>query len=184
MKKKVLQNICVYCGSCNGKNEIYMNAADRLGTNIAMAGLGLVYGGGANGLMGIVAKSAISNGGYVTGVMPTSLVDIETAFRSANDYYEVDNFHERKMLMSKLADAFIILPGGPGTLEEFIEQLAWVELGYHEKPIFVVNTNGFWDPLLGLLKQIDKIVSLNGNRKTNYIVVDEPEQAIELFLSM
>jgi uncharacterized protein (TIGR00730 family) len=184
MKNTGLKRICVYCGSTTGRNPLYAEAANRLGSAIAAAGLGLVYGGGTSGLMGIIAQAAINKGGHVTGIMPTALVDIENAFYGISEYHEVNDYHERKMLMFKSSDAFIALPGGPGTLEEIIEQLAWAELGHHQKPIFIVNINGYWNRLLDLLKQMDKESILNFHHKAKYIVVDEPEEAVEMFLNM
>jgi hypothetical protein len=167
-----------------GRDPRYAEAALRLGHTIAAAGLGLVYGGGASGLMGVLAKAAISKGGHVTGIMPSSLVNLEDAFYDVSEYHEVSNYHERKKLMFESSDAFIALPGGPGTLEELIEQLAWAELGYHQKPIFIVNVNGYWDRLLDLLKQMDKEPALGVSHEAKYIVVDEPEEAVEMFLNI
>lgn len=183
-KEIKLKRLCVYCGSNSGGNPVYIDAAKRLGHTIAMSGLGLVYGGGENGLMGVVAKAAIEKSGHVTGIIPTSLIDIENAYRDVNEYYEVDSYHDRKMLMFKLSDAFIALPGGPGTLEELVEQLAWTELGHHHKPIFIVNTNGYWSWLLDMLKQMRTNLFVSFAHKAKYIVVDEPEEAVRMFVTM
>lgn len=183
VKNTGLRRICVYCGSSNGRNPTYAEAANRLGCAIAAAGLGLVYGGGTSGLMGIIARAVISSGGHVTGIMPTALVNIENAFYEISEYHEVDSYHERKMLMFNLSDAFIALPGGPGTLEEIIEQIVWAKLGYHQKAIFIVNINGYWNRLLEFLKQADNETT-SFNDEAKYIVVDEPEDAVEMFLNM
>ncbi|MDJ1473225.1 LOG family protein [Xanthocytophaga flava] len=183
INKIEIKRICVYCGSSTGKNPIYTMVASQLGNAIAAAGLGLVYGGGSSGLMGTVARAVINRGGYVTGIIPTSLVNVENALYDINEYIEVSNFHERKMQMFKLSDAFIALPGGPGTLEEIAEQLAWSYLGIHEKPIFIVNTNGYWNPLIDLLKKTQTYFCHNRNNKANYIIVKDPEEAINIFSS-
>lgn len=184
MEEIRLRRLCVYCGSTPGKNPIYGEVAKRLGSTIATAGLGLVYGGGGNGLMGMVARAVMEKGGHVTGIIPTHLVDIENGFCDVNEYHVVSHFHERKMLMFQLSDAFIALPGGPGTLEELVEQLAWVEHGHHKKPIFIVNTNGYWNRFLDMLKQMSKESFGNIKYESKYIIVKEPEEAVEIFLNM
>lgn len=183
MERGGLIRICVYCGSTTGHNPIYADAARLLGEALAVAGLGLVYGGGKSGLMGILATTVRGKGGHVIGIMPSSLVTVENAFYEASEYIEVGNFHERKLLMSKMADAFIVLPGGPGTLEELIEQLAWSTLCIHDKPVFIVNTNGFWSPLIALFGRLHNRPA-GADHKPGFIVVDEPDQAVKLALGL
>ncbi len=183
MNRKDVKQICVYCGSTIGSDPIYAITAKLLGEALAAEGIHLIYGGGTTGLMGVLATSLRSNGGYVTSIMPSSLVSIENAFYDANKYIEVDNFHERKMLMSRMAHAFIVLSGGPGTLEELIEQLAWFKLGIHKKPIFIVNTNGFWNPFLLLLERV-QLLAVEADHRSRFILVDEPSEAVKLAIKI
>ena len=145
-----IRNICVYCGSANGADPVFLKAAVELGQSIAQHGLGLVYGGGDNGLMGAVARSVLEHGGHVTGVIPSFLRSRESMLESAQELVLVDDMHTRKRIMFERADAFIALPGGIGTLEELVEQLTWVQLGRHGKPVLIADVGGFWKPLLTL----------------------------------
>src|SRR5574343_2021214 len=150
-----MQNICVFCGSSSGHDEVYRAAATALGELLARRGIGLVYGGGNVGLMGIVADACLSAGGRVTGVIPQALMGKEVAGRAVDHggltrLEVVDSMHTRKARMAELADAFIALPGGFGTFEEFCEILTWGQLGFHEKPMGLLNIQGFYDPLLAL----------------------------------
>src|SRR5688572_12836239 len=154
MKQTKIRNICVYCGSGRGKNPVFSKAAKALGQAMAEEGIGLVYGGGGNGLMGDVARSVRAGGGTVTGIIPATLVARENPFTEVDEYIVVDNLHQRKMLMFERSDAFVALPGGLGTLEELVEQLTWVQLGFHEKPVFLANIDNYWDKLLQLLDQM------------------------------
>ena len=142
------QRICVYCGSNSGSLPDYAQAARDLGAELARRGLTLVYGGGRVGLMGIIADAALSGGGEVIGVIPKALATKEVAHHGLSDLRVVGSMHERKALMVELADAFIALPGGFGTLEEFCEVLTWAQLGLHRKPHGLLNVAGFYDPLL------------------------------------
>jgi hypothetical protein len=146
-----LRRICVFCGSNRGSNPAYAAAAANVGSALAARGIGLVYGGGHVGLMGILADAALQAGGHVTGVIPEALMAREVGHRGLPDLRIVQTMHERKALMAELADAFIALPGGLGTFEEFFEILTWAQLGLHTKPCAVLNVNGFFDPLLRLL---------------------------------
>jgi uncharacterized protein (TIGR00730 family) len=150
-----IQSVCVYCGSSAGDDPIYAAAARKLGQILARERIRLVYGGGGIGLMGAVAHAAMDAGGEVTGVIPEFLVAREHAFEGARDVVVTRGMHERKREMFERADAFIALPGGIGTLEELIEQLSWLQLGQHRKPVLALNLNGFWDPLLALLKHLE-----------------------------
>ena len=143
----VINNICVYCGSGDGRIPAYVEAAVTLGTAMAKAGIGLVYGGGSLGLMGKVARAVLDNGGRVTGIIPGLLVATRSACcATCNELIVVEDMHQRKRLMFEKSDAFVALPGGVGTLEELVEQLTWSQLGQHEKPIILANINRFWDP--------------------------------------
>jgi hypothetical protein len=142
------KRICVYCGSSSGSLPAFAEAARALGAALARRGLGLVYGGGCVGLMGWVADAVVAQGGEVIGVIPEVLAKKEIAHFSLKDLRVVGTIHERKALMAELADAFIALPGGFGTMEELCEALAWAQLGLHHKPLGLLNVAGFYDPLL------------------------------------
>ncbi|MHA1518495.1 MAG: TIGR00730 family Rossman fold protein [Alphaproteobacteria bacterium] len=152
--KPTLRTVCVYCGSGAGQNPAFAEAAHALGKSLAAADVGLVYGGGDLGLMGIVARSVLDHGGHVTGVMPHFLRDREHLLTDVHELVVVDDMHQRKHLMFEKSDAFVALPGGLGTLEEFVEQLTWTQLGQHKKPIVLVNIHGFWNPLLELFDKM------------------------------
>ena len=144
-------SVCVYCGSRPGNHPEFTNIAKQVGTWIGVHGGQLVYGGGRNGLMGTVADSALAAGGRVIGVIPKSLVDKEQAHDGCTELHIVETMHERKRIMADHADAFLALPGGIGTLEEFFEVWTWRQLGYHDKPIGLLNMNGYYDSLLAFL---------------------------------
>ena len=146
-----LKRICVFCGSSSGARPAYTEAAVGLGRLLAARGIGLVYGGSHLGLMGTIADAVMAAGGAVTGVMPRLLVEKEAAHTGLPDLRVVESMHERKALMADLADGFIALPGGFGTLEEFCEVLTWSQLGVHGKPCGLLNVAGFYAPLLALL---------------------------------
>ncbi|OWY67043.1 Rossman fold protein, TIGR00730 family [cyanobacterium TDX16] len=145
-----MESICIFCGSSTGNRSIYQEAAQAMGEAIARRGLSLVYGGGNVGLMGMVADAALAAGAEVIGVIPKFLVDKEIAHNGLTQLHVVDSMHDRKALMTELADAFIALPGGYGTLEEFCEILTWAQLGLHQKPQGLLNVEGYYDPILQL----------------------------------
>jgi hypothetical protein len=144
----ILKRVCVYCGSSSGNDLAYANAARELGTALAQRGLGLVYGGGRVGLMGTIADAVLAAGGEVIGIIPEALVKMEVAHHGLADLRVVQSMHERKALMVDLCDAFIALPGGYGTLDEFCEVLTWAQLGLHQKPHGLLNVRGYFDSLL------------------------------------
>jgi uncharacterized protein (TIGR00730 family) len=144
-------NIAVYCGSSFGMNPAYQKAARTLGQLLATRGLGLVYGGGNVGLMGATADAALEAGGTVIGVIPHALEQREVAHRGLSTLHVVPDMHARKAKMIELADAFIVLPGGIGTLEELFEVWTWAQLGYHQKPVGLLNIAGYFDSLLEFL---------------------------------
>jgi uncharacterized protein (TIGR00730 family) len=146
-----LRAVCVYCGSNPGTDPAYRAAAEASARQLAGPGIEIVYGGGAVGLMGGLADAALEAGGRVTGVIPQALVDKEIGHRGLTDLRVVGSMHERKMLMADLADAFIALPGGIGTLEEIIEVLTWTQLGLHRKPCALLDVAGFYAPLRAFL---------------------------------
>ncbi len=145
-------SLCVYCGSRPGTQPDYADAARAVGRWIGHRGGQLVYGGGRNGLMGLVADSTLQAGGRVVGVIPKALVEKEWAHHGCSELHVVDTMHERKRLMAERADAFLALPGGIGTFEEFFEVWTWRQLGYHDKPVGLLNVDGYYDGLLGFLR--------------------------------
>ena len=145
-----MNRVCVFCGSSRGMRSAYRAAAEALGRELARREIGLVYGGGNVGLMGVLADAVLAEGGEVIGVIPEALVARELGHAGVVDLRVVDSMHERKALMADLADGFIALPGGFGTLEEFCEVLTWAQLGIHPKPCGLLNVGGFYAPLLSL----------------------------------
>jgi uncharacterized protein (TIGR00730 family) len=145
-----VDNVAVFCGASSGRLTAYADAARRLGETLAGRGIGLVYGGGRVGLMGAVADGALSADGQVTGVIPRELVERELAHEGLTQLHVVESLHERKALMASLADGFIALPGGFGTLDELAEQLTWSQLGLHAKPVGLLDVEGYWGPLIAL----------------------------------
>jgi uncharacterized protein (TIGR00730 family) len=182
MKQTRIRNICVYCGSGRGKNPLFSNAAKALGEAMAGEGIGLVYGGGGNGLMGDVAKAVRAAGGTVTGIIPATLVARENPYTDVDELIVVDNLHQRKMLMFERSDAFVALPGGLGTLEELVEQLTWVQLGFHEKPVILANINNYWEKLLQLLDQMRGETFIREGLIPRYTIVEDVQEIVPLLL--
>jgi uncharacterized protein (TIGR00730 family) len=149
-----IRRLCVYCGSSGAVDERYREAARELGAGLATTGIGLVYGGGRVGLMGLLADAVLAAGGDVTGIIPTRLRDAELAHTGVTELVVVDSMHDRKRLMAEKADAFAILPGGIGTLDEFFEIVSWRQLSLHDKPILLVDIGDYWAPLRALLDHI------------------------------
>lgn len=170
----VHQSVCVFCGSSPGLNPAYRDAARQLGMLLAAQGRRLVYGGGNVGLMGIVADAALQDGGTVTGIIPQHLLDLEVGHQGLTELRVVHSMHERKQQMSTLADAFVLLPGGLGSLEEFFEVWTWGQLGLHRKPYGILNVAGYFD---GLLTFVDHAVEerfLHPEHRRLVVVSDEP----------
>lgn len=147
-----MDRICVYCGSSNGSDMAYADAARQLGNTLAQRKIGLVFGGGKVGMMGILADAVLAGGGQVTGVITQTLFDWDTGMNDLEDLRVVPGMHERKALMASLADGFIALPGGFGTLEELFEALTWLQLGIHSRPVGLLNVDGYFDHLLAFLE--------------------------------
>ena len=145
-----MKRVCVYCGSNCGARPVYAQAADDLAQTFLQEGIGLVFGGGRVGLIGLLAAALLAGGGEVIGVIPQALVARELAHPGVPTMHVVGSMHERKALMADLADGFVALPGGYGTLEEFCETLTWAQLGLHAKPCGLLNADGFFDPLLAM----------------------------------
>ena len=149
-------SICVYCGSKPGNSPEFAQIAVQVGTWIGAHGGQLVYGGGRNGLMGLVAEATLAAGGTVVGIIPTAVVEKEWAHHGCTELHVVDTMHERKRLMAEKADAFLALPGGIGTFEEFFEVWTWRQLGYHDKPVGLLNMNGYYDGLLDFIAGVTR----------------------------
>lgn len=173
-----IQNICVYCGSGPGLNPVFAEAARALGRILAASRIGLVYGGGSLGLMGEVARATLKHGGHVTGIIPGFLSEREQMLIEAQELVVVDDMHQRKQLMFAKSDAFVALPGGLGTLEEFVEQLTWTQLGRHTKPIVLANIEGFWNPLLALFDRMSGETFIRPGLDLKVIVVDDVEKIV------
>jgi TIGR00730 family protein len=173
-------NIAVFCASASGADPAYQKAADDLGLALAARDIGIIYGGAKVGLMCAVAESALAHGGRVVGVIPEVLVDLEVAHQGITELHIVDTMHTRKALMGEKSDAFIVMPGGFGTLEEMFAVLAWQTLKLHTKPILLLNINGFYDQLLafldhavaqGMLKQKSREILLVANSVEEAVIV-------------
>jgi uncharacterized protein (TIGR00730 family) len=149
-----IRTLCVYCGSSGAVADRYRNAATELGAALAKAGIELVYGGGRRGLMGLLADAALAAGGRVTGIIPAAMREAEWAHHGVSELLVVDSMHTRKRLMAEKAEAFAVLPGGVGTLDETFEILSWRQLQLHDKPIFLVDIGGYWQPLRSLLEHL------------------------------
>ena len=174
-----LDNICVYCGSGSGHDPAYVEAAREFGRILAKNGVGLVYGGGNLGLMGEIARTVLHEGGHVTGIIPSFLSEREHMLLDVQELHVVEDMHQRKRLMFLKSDAFVAFPGGLGTLEEFVEQLTWSQLGRHNKPIVLANIEGFWDPLLGLIAHMRALALVPSPAQgVNLLVADRIEDIL------
>ncbi|GEL06982.1 TIGR00730 family Rossman fold protein [Salisediminibacterium halotolerans] len=151
-----MKRMAVFCGSGKGTDPVYAEGAKALGEELVRREIGLVYGGAGIGLMGVLADTVLAGGGEVIGVMPGDLVQREAAHTGLTELRKANSMHERKAEISALADGFIALPGGPGTLEEFMEVFTWAQLGYHVKPFGLLNIAGYYDPLLAMFDQMNK----------------------------
>jgi uncharacterized protein (TIGR00730 family) len=171
-------SLCVYCGSRNGVADIYVQAARFVGTWIGAHGGQLVYGGGNNGLMGVVADATLAAGGRVVGVIPQALVEKEWAKHDCTELHVVDSMHERKRMMAERADAFVALAGGIGTLEELFEVWTWRQLGYHDKPVGILDTAGYFQPLLTFLGQSVEAGFMNEWQMELVRIGTEPRQLL------
>lgn len=179
MTGSMMRTICLFCGSSEGRRASYRAAAQRLGELIAGRGLGLVYGGGKVGLMGAAADAALAAGGRVIGVMPDFLVAKEIAHTGLTHLEVVPSMHKRKERMAQVADAFIALPGGYGTLDEFCEMLTWAQLGLHQKPMGILNVDHYYDPLLRLFDQAVTEEFVAPIWRAMVIVAEEPVHLLD-----
>ncbi|WP_256817199.1 LOG family protein [Pseudomonas putida] len=174
-----VRSVCVFCGASMGANPAYREAAVALGQAIARRGLTLVYGGGAVGLMGVVADAAMAAGGEVVGIIPQSLLDAEVGHKGLTRLEVVDGMHARKARMAELSDAFIALPGGLGTLEELFEVWTWGQLGYHAKPLGLLDVNGFYDKLGGLLDHIVEEGFVRPQHRAMLLLGQQPDELLD-----
>lgn len=170
-----INRVCVYCGSSGHVDPVYNDMAARLGRGIAGAGWDVVFGGGRAGLMGIVADTAMEAGAKVFGVIPAHIQDREIGHTGLTGLEIVDNMHQRKARMVELSDAFVILPGGLGTLDELFEILTWKQLGLHDMPIVIVNEGGYWDLLFDLMDHMQNKKFVGKNNASLYIIADSVE---------
>ena len=176
-----IKNICVYCGSSPGKNPAYLRAAKSLANAMCERDIGLVYGGAAIGVMGAVANAVLEGGGEAIGVIPKSLAVKEVAHSNLTELHVVASMHERKAMMAELADGFIALPGGWGTLEEIFEILTWAQLGFHNKPCGLLNIEGYYDGLIGFLDNAIEQQFVNELCRPMLIKASEPNALLNQF---
>ena len=177
---KNLDQLAVYCGSAPGSDPAFAESARATAAAMVREKVQLVYGGGRLGLMGLIADSVLELGGFVYGVIPQALVDIEVAHPSVTELHIVETMHERKAKMTDLADAFLALPGGIGTLDEFFEAWSWNALGYHKKPFCLLNVEGYWDGLIDFIDHATASGFMSAQRRKQLLVATSPEEALEL----
>ncbi|MGI3224189.1 TIGR00730 family Rossman fold protein [Streptomyces sp. GTA36] len=178
-----MNSVTVFCGASPGRASVHITAAARLGRGVARAGLELVYGGASIGLMGALADAALDEGGRVTGVIPRHLLDHEIAHTGLTELVVVGGMHERKARMADLGDAFVALPGGFGTAEEFLEALTWAQLGLHRKPCVLLDTDGYYRHLLAFLSHVAAEGFAACGDIQRVLTCDEPEEILECLLS-
>ncbi len=177
---KHLDRLAVYCGSAPGSDMVFADAARATAAEMVSRKVDLVYGGGRLGLMGLIADSVLAEGGRVYGVIPQSLVDVEVAHAGLTELHTVTTMHERKARMTDLADAFLALPGGIGTLDELFEAWSWNALGYHCKPFCLLNVAGFWNGLISFIDHATDSGFLSQRRRSQLLVAANPGEALEL----
>jgi len=175
-----MRRLAVYCGASMGTNPAFAATAKALGEEMAARGIGLVYGGGRLGLMGVVADAVMNAGGEAYGVIPQALIDLEVAHTGLTELHIVGSMHERKAMMTDLTDAFIAIPGGIGTLDELFEAWSWNALGYHAKPFALLNVEGFWDGLIAFMDSVTTSGFMSPARRAQLLVADRIDEAIAL----
>jgi uncharacterized protein (TIGR00730 family) len=175
-----VRRLAVYCGSAAGSSPVFAEATRATATAMIGRGVDLVYGGGRLGLMGLVADTVLEGGGRVYGVIPRALVNLEVAHTGLTELRTVETMHERKAAMTDLADAFLALPGGIGTLDELFEAWSWNALGYHKKPFCLLNVEGYWDGMVEFIDHATTSGFLSAQRREQLLVAATPEQALEL----
>jgi len=175
-----MNRLAVYCGSSSGADPAFAATARALGVEMARRGIGLVYGGGRLGLMGVVADAVIGAGGEAYGVIPQALIELEVAHTGLTELHVVTTMHERKARMTDLTDAFVALPGGIGTLDELFEAWSWNALGYHAKPFALLNVGGFWDNLVELMDHVTANGFMSPARRAQLLVADDVGEVIDM----
>ena len=170
--------LCVYCGSGPGTDPAFVETARSFGKILAENDIRLIYGGGSAGLMGALAEAVLEHGGEITGIIPEFLTRRERPRHLAQKLIVTRDMHERKRLMFEQADGFVALPGGVGTLEEVVEQLTWVQLGHHNKPVLLANIKGFWQPLIELIGHMQTLGFIHSEHRFNYLTVERIEDAL------
>lgn len=173
---KLLESVAVFCGSRPGKNPIYVEHATELGRLLSILNVKMIYGGGNVGIMGTVAEAVLKNGGIVMGVMPKILVEHERQHQGLTELIVVDDMHTRKKLMYEMSDAVIILPGGFGTMDELFEVTTWNQLKIHDKKIFVLNSNGYYDHLIAQIQKMEQEEFLFANLSNQMIICSTPQE--------
>lgn len=168
-----MKRLAIYCGSATPADPIYVETATAVGTVLARRGIGVVYGGGRLGLMGAVADAALAAGGEVIGIIPEALVGAEVAHRGCTELHVVPGMHERKRLFTDLSDGFVTLPGGVGTMDELWEAISWAQLGYHEKPVGLLNVGGFYDHLVAFNRHMAEVGFVRAAHQGIMIVRDD-----------
>lgn len=176
----LMRNLCVYCGSSAGNREEYTVAAKQLAATLLEHNIGLVYGGGNVGLMGVIADTMIEGGGHVTGVIPASLMEKEVGHNGLTELHVVADMHERKAMMASLSDGYVAMPGGWGTLEELFEMMTWLQLGFHTKPCAVYNVVGYFDSLLAFLANARDEGFVKPLHHDMLLASDDPQELIDL----
>ncbi|WP_374944223.1 TIGR00730 family Rossman fold protein [Sphingomonas sp.] len=167
-----MKRLAIYCGSATPVDTTYIDSAREIGRALAMRGIGVVYGGGRLGLMGAIADSALEAGGEVIGVIPQALVDAEVAHRGLSELHVVSGMHERKAKFTELADGFVTIPGGTGTMDELWEALSWAQLGYHADPVGLLNVAGYYDHLIAFWEKMGEVGFLRAQHRNLLIVAD------------
>ncbi|GAB2700767.1 TIGR00730 family Rossman fold protein [Paenibacillus thermoaerophilus] len=176
-----MKRIAVFCGSSNGASDVYIQGAAKLGEELAKREIALVYGGASVGVMGAVADSVLAHGGRAIGIIPAFLEKREISHKGLTELIVVDSMHERKAKMAELADGFIALPGGPGTLEEFFEAFTWAQLGLHRKPCGLLNIHRYYDPLVELFNHMAREQFLQEQYRSMALVDTEPAGLLDQF---
>jgi len=174
-----MKAVCVYCGSLSGAHPVYAEAAQALGRALVDAGLALVYGGGRVGLMRVIADEVLARGGRAIGVIPELLMEKEVGHAGLTELHIVADMHQRKKMMADLSDAFVAMPGGIGTLEELFEVYTWTQLGYHCKPVALLNVHGFYDPLLAMLRHTVDAGFLRESHHDMLLVETRPDALVD-----
>jgi len=173
-----MKRLAVYCGASMGSDPAFAATARALGEHMAAEGIGLVYGGGRLGLMGVVADAVMQNGGEAYGVIPQALIDLEVAHTDLTQLHIVTTMHERKAMMTELTDAFVAIPGGIGTLDELFEAWSWNALGYHAKPFALLNVHGFWDRMISFLDHVAAVGFMSPSRRAQLLIAETIPETI------